>query len=251
MQQKNIVLQLAYDGTGYLGWQKTPTGKSIEELLETTLSTILRHPVKLQAASRTDSGVHARGQVVNFFTPNTTHDFARIQRSLNQLLPDDIAVLSVEEAPTFEFHPTLDVQSKEYHYLIARGPYLLPQLRLTHWHYPYELDLEEMRKACSFFIGRHDFKAFCNQRKDLNYEDTIRTLFNVEIEELAHNTLLITLKGDHFLYKMVRNIVGTLVYIGAKKIPLEQLPSIISGKNRVEAGITAPALGLSLHKINY
>jgi tRNA pseudouridine38-40 synthase len=247
----NIVLTIAYDGSDYLGWQKTSFGASVEATLTSTIEQILQHKVKLQAASRTDKGVHATGQVVNFFSQKQALDLKKLQHSLNQLLPDDIAVLDLTQAEDQEFHPTLSAKGKEYHYHLALGPYLLPQLRKTHWHLAYPIDTDLLREACSYFIGKRDFKTFCNQRKDLRYEDTIRTLFDIKIEESAHNTLRIVLIGDHFLYKMARNIVGTLVYVAAQKISLDELPSIIEGKKRDEAGITAPAHGLSLHKIYY
>lgn len=244
-------MQLAYDGTGYLGWQKTSVGRSVEGVLSCTLEQILQHKIKLQAASRTDRGVHALGQIVNFFTDKPNLNIKRLKESVNELLPNDIQVVGMKYADDENFHPTLSAKSKEYHYLIAQDPYLLPHLRFTHWHFPYPLDLDLVHKACECLVGTKDFKTFCNQRKNLRYEDTVRTLFDLEVTRGEHNTLRISLTGDHFLYKMARNIVGTLIYVGAQKIPLDELPAILEGKKRQDAGITAPAHGLTLYKIYY
>ncbi len=248
MQARNIVLCIAYDGSQYLGWQKTKEGPSIEGALQLALETILQHTISLQAASRTDRGVHATGQVVNFFTPNTINT-ANLQKRLNQLLPDDIVVRDIYHAAD-DFHPTLHATKKEYHYHIASGLLMLPHLRHTHWHVP-SVALDTMERACSAFVGTHDFKAFCNHRKDLCYESTIRTLFAVKLEEQPHSTCRITLFGDHFLYKMARNIVGTLVDIGKGNITIDEIKSIFASSSRPCAGVTAPAHGLVLHKVFY
>ncbi|MDB6080989.1 MAG: trua3 [Chlamydiia bacterium] len=248
---KNIVLVVAYDGTHYYGWQKTGTKPSIEETLQIALEKILQHPIKLQAASRTDRGVHADSQIVNLFTSKSIEP-AKLKRSLNQLLPSDIRVLTAHEAISYEFHPTLDAKSKEYHYNIVYEKELMPHLRHTHWHIPDLLDLQAMQKASSIFIGTNDFRSFCNQRKNLEYEHTIRSLSSLKIVELdQEKRLRIELIGNNFLYKMARNIVGTLVYVGQQKIALDALPAILESKKRIYAGITAPAQGLTLHKVNY
>ena len=140
---RNLKLTLSYEGTQYLGWQKTKMGPSIEETLEKALSQVLRHPVKLQAASRTDAGVHAAGQVINLFT-SSPEDLFRLKKSFNGVLPRDISVLTLEEMPD-AFHPTLDAQGKEYHYHICLGNVQLPFLRLVSWHFPYPLNIDEMQ----------------------------------------------------------------------------------------------------------
>ena len=246
----NIILTVAYDGTQFYGFQKTPTDSSVDGELEQALVTILQNKVLLQAASRTDRGVHASGQIVNFFTSKNPN-LQKLHRSLNQLLPEDLAVLKVKEAPFFEFHPTLHAKAKVYHYQIYSSPTLMPYHRFTHWHIPTALNLDLMRKACSLFIGSHDFKAFCNQRKGLCYKDTVREISNLEIIEVEKNRLRIEITGTNFLYKMARNISGTLVYVGMEKLQLADIKNIISKKIRVEAGITAPAQGLFLHQVLY
>ncbi len=247
---KNIKLVIAYDGTHYLGWQKTPKGPSIEEALEIVLKRIFQHPVTLQAASRTDAGVHANGQVVNFFTEKDQIQFDCLQVSLNQLLPPDIVVLKAEEE-VLAFHPTLDCKCKEYHYFICKDHVQMPEHRLYSWHCPRLDFLSEMLQASKIFVGKHDFSAFCNLKKQQNYESYVREILSVEVEPHTQERWVIKIRGSNFLYKMVRNIVGTLVYVGRGKITLDQVPQILASHDRRLAGITAPAHGLYLHQVFY
>lgn len=245
----NIKLVIAYDGTRYFGWQATPTGPSIEETLQQTLEQILQHPVALQAASRTDAGVHAIGQVVNFITSKSP-DLVRLTISLNQLLPKDVAVMDasfMDEA----FHPTLDVTGKTYRYSLCNGTYQLPQLRGFSWHYPHALDLDAMKAAATLMQGQHNFSALCNQKKHHPYHDYVRLVSNIEFDQQEHHELLITVHGQNFLYRMVRNLVGTLVYVGVGKIAVDEVPTILSSQQRILAGPTAPAHGLTLVKVLY
>lgn len=235
---KNLKLTIAYEGTSFLGWQKTRMGPSIEEELEKTLSQILQHPVNLQAASRTDAGVHAEGQVVNFFTDSAL-ELPRLQKSLNGLLPKDISVLHIEQEKE-DFHPTLDCTAKEYHYHFCLGSTQLPFRRRFSWHYSYPVDLEAMRCEAKALVGKHDFSAFTNEKE----EDCVREIFDIEI---FPDTIRVV--GNRFLYKMVRNIVGTLIYIGSCK--LANLAEIIESKDRTRAGMTAPAHGLILKRVIY
>ena len=246
---KNIRLTVAYDGTDFCGWQKTKMGSSIEETLEEVLIELLQEKVTLQAASRTDAGVHAEGQVVTF---NLVKPIApdKLRRGLNALLPKTITVTAVEQVPE-PFHPTLDACGKEYRYALCTGPWQLPHHRHFSWHVPYSLDLEAMRKGAKFFLGTHDFTSFCNQRKDLRYPDKRRTLVQLEIEELDGGRIAFNLVGNSFLYKMVRNIVGTLVFVGRGKLKADAIPAILEAKKRVAAGMTAPAHGLCLKRIFY
>jgi tRNA pseudouridine38-40 synthase len=248
----NIKLTIAYDGTRYLGWQKTVSGPSIEESLEKALKTILSHDVRLQAASRTDAGVHASGQIVNFICDRTVdpHQLDLWRGSLNGLLPRDISVLNLEMTLD-SFHPTLDCIGKEYHYLMSTDHVQIPHERLYSWHYPADLDITAMRKETESLIGEKDFTAFCNEKKNCDYTDFVRRVDEISIEELPERRLRFIIKGNNFLYKMVRNIVGTLVYVGCRKIPVDTLPEILASGDRTRAGITAPNHGLCLHKVFY
>jgi len=240
----NIKLIVAYQGTHYLGWQKTPMGPTIEGVLEKAVSQILQHTVKLQAASRTDAGVHAEGQVVNFFT-EINLDFKRFQKSLNSLLPKDISILDIKKMPD-HFHPTLASQGKVYEYSICLGPVQLPFQRLVSWHVFYSCDLHKMQQGALFLVGQHDFSAFTNQKQANN----IREIYTMEIESV-NGGLKIRVKGNNFLYKMVRNVVGTLVYVGCGKLSPFDLLDLLASKDRTRAGVTAPAHGLTLKNVLY
>jgi tRNA pseudouridine38-40 synthase len=247
--KKNIKLIIAYDGTHYLGWQKTKMGPSIEETVQVELERILQEKIVLQAASRTDAGVHAENQVLNFFTENADLDCRRLLRSLNGLLPNDISVKSVSVVPE-DFHPTVNCQSKEYHYYLCNHELQLPFFRRLSWHYFYPLNLDDMRAAAEKLVGKHDFSAFCNDRI-VPGKDAVRTIHRIEIDRLEDGRVRVAIRGNKFLYRMVRNIVGTLAYIGSEKLPLDAIPQILTSGDRTQAGMTAPAHGLSLHQVFY
>ncbi len=223
----NIKLTLLYKGTAFLGWQKTRAGPSIEHHLEHALQTLLGEKVILQAASRTDAGVHAQGQIVNFhssYIPN--------QIALNKLLPEEIRVKKMTHTAD-SFHPTIDATGKEYHYLITNHSFQLPFDRDYAWHFPYSLNLELMKEASKKLIGTHDFSLFCNWSLS-NPENKTRVLTQIIIHSTQYG-FRFEIKGHSFLYKMVRNLVGHLAYIGAGKL------------NRM----TAPAHGLTLKRVYY
>ncbi|MGC2596276.1 MAG: tRNA pseudouridine(38-40) synthase TruA [Rhabdochlamydiaceae bacterium] len=245
---QNIKLVIAYLGSSFFGWQKTKVGPTIEETLENTLQTILQHEVKLQAASRTDAGVHAEGQVVNFTTPKSLC-LKSLQQRLNFMLPRRISIISIEWAPD-DFHPTLSCLKKEYWYHLCYGFAQIPFLRKTSWHFPSSLDLAPMRKASEHLTGTHDFSAFCNERP-LWDRSPVCKIEKIEIFPLPMKQLCISITGDHFLYKMARNIAGTLAYVGCGKLTADQIPSILASKDRTQAGITAPAHGLILKRVFY
>lgn len=246
----NVKLTIAYDGTAYLGWQKTTMGPSVEEALESSLAVILQEKVALQAASRTDAGVHAVGQVVNFISNKAEISLQKFQLSLNSLLPKDISVLSADFMPV-AFHPTLDCKSKEYHYQLCYSTAQLPHERHFAWHYPRALDIASMHEAARLLVGKRDFSTFCNFKKNSTYTDYVRDLHSIDVIDLPDQRLRFEIKGNNFLYKMVRNLVGTLVYVGCGKITLESIPDIVTSKERPQAGVTAPAHGLFLYKVYY
>lgn len=244
----NIKLTIAYDGTHYKGWQKTKDGASIEGTLQATLEQILQHPVVLQASSRTDAGVHAQGQVVNFFSAKLPTAFDKFTISLNGLLPKDIVVLASELAET-SFHPTTDAIGKEYHYYTCCTPVQMPRDRFYSWHYHYPVDLALMQKAAAILCGGHDFSTFCNKQKRQAYSHYVREILTIDIQPLGGGRYRFVIRGNSFLHKMVRNLVGTLIYIGRGKIDIETLPAILNSKDRTTAGVTAPAHGLFLHRV--
>jgi len=222
-------------------------GPSIEEELEKALATLLRHPVELQAASRTDAGVHALGQVVNF---KTSADVSpRMLKGGNALLPHDIRLLSLEEAPV-DFHPTLDAKGKEYAYEICTDAVQSPFHHLLSWHFPYALDLGAMRAAADRLIGTHDFSSFCNDRSLID-PDPVCTLQTISIETLEKTRVRIVVTGNRFLYKMMRNLAGTIAYAGCGKIAPDSIGDILMSCDRRLAGVTAPAHGLYLQRVLY
>ncbi len=224
-------------------------GPSIEQTLQGALEKIVQHPVILQAASRTDAGVHALGQVVNFFTSNPIES-GRLIFSLNRLLPKDIVVSSIEEVSP-SFHPTLHCRGKEYRYYVCYDVFQPPHQRFYEWHVPFPLDVEEMKRAIPYLLGEHDFAAFCNFKMNTNYPSTIRRIDQIILEEHGHRRLIFSIKGNNFLYRMVRNVVGTLIHIGKAKIKKEEIPAILQSEKRANAGITAPAHALFLQSVFY
>ncbi|MCB1135816.1 MAG: tRNA pseudouridine(38-40) synthase TruA [Chlamydiia bacterium] len=246
----NVRLILAYDGSAYLGWQDSQTGPSIEAALRLALEQILQQPLQLQAASRTDAGVHADGQVVNFLCEKAPTDLDRLRYGVNCLLPPDIRVLEASLMPD-AFHPTLDATGKTYRYTVCWGAVQHPKQRCYAWHFPRNLDLDSMRAAAKLLVGTHNFRAFCNQKKNEGYDDHTRTVTDIQIRELPGDSLELVVSGKSFLYKMVRNIVGTLLYVGSGKMLAEDVQTLLQDGARTEGAITAPAHGLTLSSVLY
>lgn len=243
-----VALTVAYDGGAFLGWQKTEEGPSIEEALERALFHIFHFKPVLQAASRTDRGVHASGQIVQFILEKEIEP-KKLLLGLNALLPYEIRILEARICP-ITFHPTLDALGKEYIYRLALGTAPHPLFREMAWHVPKFCLSEEVLLAIPDLVGERDFKAFCNQRKGLNYPTTVRNLKSITWKK--EGTLLtFSLIGDHFLYKMARNIVGLLVQIGEGKFARELIPLLFQNRVRKEGAMTAPAHGLSLERVFY
>lgn len=229
---------ISYDGTRYLGWQKTKAGPSIQEEIEKAIARITGETTLPEAASRTDRGVHAEGQVIQF-TLGRSMDPQKLLKGMNAALASDIRV---KEITRQEFHPTLDAALKQYRYQICQGPVQNPTMRLYSWHFRYPLDREKILRAAKDLVGTHDFSAFANEEE----KDPICTVESIDFDEKQF-----WVRGDRFLYKMVRNLVGTLVYIGCGKLPEGFIPALLASKDRKLAGITAPAHGLYLHQVFY
>ena len=243
---KRIKLTIAYDGTNYCGWQIQPNGITIEEILNKALSKMTGEEVFVIGASRTDSGVHAMGNVAVFDT-ETTIPAEKIAVALNQRLPDDIVITKSEEVP-LDFHPRYCNCSKTYEYHIINTRIPIPTKRLTNYFVSYVLDIDKMRQAASYLVGEHDFVSFCNVRTDV--ENTVRTITALDILTNG-NEITIRITGNGFLYNMVRIIVGTLVRVGRGFYEPEKVKEILEAKDRKAAGVTAPAHGLMLVEIKY
>jgi tRNA pseudouridine38-40 synthase len=240
---------IAYDGTPYGGWQVQSNAPSIQSLVQNALSIALRTPTALTGSGRTDAGVHALGQTAHFSAPSDT-SLPKLLASLNGLLPHEIRVLSIEEVEA-DFHARYSAKSKIYHYYLHLDP--TPDPFNSHYAYrvPHPVDLTLLRQAANLLIGTHDFSAFANEAsKGSAAKNGVRTLFRLEIVPTPKG-VRVECEGNGFLYKMVRNIVGTLLDISCGKIPLEALPEILASKNRSQAGRTAPAHGLFLFEVKY
>lgn len=242
-----IMLIIAYDGTNYCGWQKQPNGITIEEVLNNALKDLLKEDIEVIGASRTDSGVHALGNVAVFDT-ETKITPEKIAYALNVRLPDDIRIQSSKEVD-INFHPRHCNSIKTYEYKIFNRSINMPMHRLyTNFVYN-KLDVNKMQKAATYLIGEHDFKAFCSVRTSA--KSTIRRLYSICIEKNDEDIITITLKGNGFLYNMVRIIVGTLIVIGKSKMPPEKMKEILESKDRTNASPTALARGLCLVGIDF
>ena len=241
-----VKMVVAYDGTNYRGWQVQPNGITIEEVLNRELTALLKEPVTVAGASRTDSGVHSLGNVAVFDT-ETRMPADKIAFALNQRLPEDIVVQGSCEVPA-DWHPRYQNSCKTYEYRILNRTFRMPARRFDTYFYHHRLDVERMQRAAAYLVGEHDFKSFCTAKS--NVEDTVRTIDCLEVEK-EEDTIVIRVSGSGFLYNMVRIIAGTLMEVGRGHIAPEEMVRILEAKKRREAGPTAPACGLTLVGIEY
>jgi tRNA pseudouridine38-40 synthase len=243
---KRIKMIVAYEGTNYCGFQVQPNGITIEEVLNQKLMELLKEPIKIIGASRTDSGVHALGNVA-VFDSNTPIPGNKLAFALNHLLPEDIRIQGSCEVP-MDFHPRYCHTRKTYEYKIVNRTFPIPMLRnFAHFEH-YKLDVEKMQVAAGYLVGKHDFKSFATAKPFVT--DTVRDIYSLEIRE-EEGVITIRVEGNGFLYNMIRIIAGTLMAIGMGRMNLEEMPNILSGCDRNLAGPTAPANGLTLVKIEY
>ncbi len=245
----NIKLTIAYDGTNYHGFQEQcGTGfKTVQEVLENKLSRLAGRQVRITGAGRTDAGVHARGQVVNFDSGTWTIPPQRVACALNGMLPDDIAALESAAVPG-SFHARFSATAKLYRYTIYNGKMPVPFHRLYSYHIPRPLDVAVMRAAARHLVGKHDFKAF--RALGTPVKTTVRTLFDAAVSQ-KDGMVFIDLRADGFLYHMARMIAGTLIRVGLGRLPAAGISEILAGSDRFRAGPTAPARGLCLEKVEY
>lgn len=244
---RNIRLLIEYDGTNYLGWQVQPKGLTIQGILEEKIALLTGQPVQLFGSGRTDSGVHALGQVAHFKTQNQM-DIPTIQRALNSLLPQDIVVRKAEEVGE-GFHARKHSKSKIYEYRILNRNLRSAFHRRYVWHIPQKLNLAEMKKATQSLIGDHDFSAFRTVGSPTR--TTVRRVIRAEWKRGRDGLIRFEIEANGFLKQMVRSIIGTLVEIGRGKMKAEDLRKILNSRDRREAGPTAPAQGLFLKEVRY
>jgi len=245
-----LKLTIAYDGSGYAGWQVQKTGIGVQQKIEEALAKLFPSVRRIHGSSRTDTGVHALGMVAHVEIPPAEFKMpiAKVALALNSFLPEDIRIVSAVRCPE-EFHARFDASGKQYRYFVWNHTAMNPLLRHTAWQVPQKLDLEAMRAASALFVGKHDFKSFAATR-NYEMETTVRTLTRCDIRR-SGPLLTFIIEGDGFLYKMCRGIVGTLVQAGRGKFTGKQLKAMLAARDRREAGMSAPAHGLVLWKVHY
>jgi len=243
---RHIRLVVEYDGTSLCGWQRQANGPTVQEHLESALAQLLQHAVTISGASRTDAGVHARGQVASFRTdkPIPLHG---VRRGLNSLLPESIAITEATEVDE-GFHPRFSATGKHYRYTILVRPDRSPRWHHRAWHHPDPLDLVAMREGALCLHGEHDFSAF--RAAGCTARTTIRRVDEIDIQPIS-DRVVVDVRGNAFLRMMVRIVVGTLVEVGSGRRPAAQVAEILASKDRTQAGITAPAHGLELMAVRY
>lgn len=243
---RNLKAVMAYRGTNYHGFQRQSNASTIQETVERALSKVLNEPVVITGCSRTDTGVHANQYCFNVRT-NSSIPCINFCRGVNGELPYDISILSCEEAPD-SFHARFDCLGKEYIYKLhcseSKNPFA-PDLML---HYRRSLDTEMLQRAAAYFVGTYDFAAFCADCT--NVKSTIRTVYSFDIKKCGE-TVIMLVKGNGFLYNMIRIMTGTLLDINEHRLCPEDIPLILKSKNRLNAGRTAPAHGLYLNRVFY
>ena len=243
---KRVRLIIAYDGTNYCGWQVQINGITVEEVLNKALKDLLNEEIAVIGASRTDSGVHAMGNVAVFDT-ETRIPAEKISFALNQRLPNDIRIQKSDEVP-LDWHPRYRDSTKTYEYKILNRRFPDPLQRFyTHFMYM-PLDEQKMKEAAEYIVGEHDFASFCSAGSQV--ESTVRTVYSLSVNK-RDDVISIRITGNGFLDNMVRIIVGTLIKVGLGVYPPEHVKEIIEAKDRYVAGPKAPACGLTLVGIEY
>jgi len=242
-------LSIAYEGTHYAGWQIQDNVTTIQGLIKGSIEKVLKEKITLIGCSRTDSGVHALNQVAHFRTEQN-FDTKVLFKALNAMLPRDIRITSLEEAP-LDFHAQLSAKGKIYHYEISQKPFVMPFQRYYTYHCPFLLDYELLIKASQKFVGTHDFSAFANAASQgAAKKNPVRTLCRLDVKK-TETGIRLEFEGNGFLYKMVRNITGTLIEVGRGKVHIDEIDHIFESKDRRRAPRAAKAQGLTLIKILY
>ncbi|MBN1555253.1 MAG: tRNA pseudouridine(38-40) synthase TruA [Phycisphaerae bacterium] len=245
---RNLKLVISYDGRRYHGWQRQLAGiDTVQERIEQAAMRVLRHPLNVHGAGRTDAGVHAEGQVANIHTTNLNVPLRGMRMAFNSRLPSDIVIRSITLAAE-DFDASRSAVGKTYRYRICVSPQRPAEQAQRVWWYFRPIDADRMRDAAERLIGRHDFRGFASSAEDR--ETTVRTIFRCDVSEQGEE-IHVAVTGDGFLYNMVRNIVGTLVEIGRGHWPADRIDTILESRDRRDAGPTAPPDGLSMMCVYY
>ncbi|MFC1658275.1 tRNA pseudouridine(38-40) synthase TruA [Candidatus Omnitrophota bacterium] len=244
---RNIRLNVEYDGTRYQGWQRQKnTHATLQETIEEVLARVLQERVKLIGSGRTDAGVHALAQVANFKT-SCGIALNKLKQALNSLLPKDIVVTGAKEVD-LKFHSRFSAKSKTYRYTILNRKYPSAIRRNSAYFLPCKLHFKSMQKAARILLGRHDFRSF--QASDKRERGSVRRIEKIRLFKEG-DFIFIDIRANAFVYKMARNIVGTLVEIGRRNEPPENMRKILTSRNRKFAGPTVPGRGLCLLRVRY
>ena len=243
---RNIKLTIEYDGKDFNGWQKQKSKLNIQGEIERAIKEITNEDAELIASGRTDTGVHALGQVANFKT-NSSIPIEKIPIALNTKLKRSIRILNAEEVPD-RFHSRYNCKRKTYRYIINNSQNGTAIYRNLEFNFPQELNVDLMNEAAKFFFGEHDFKAF--KASGTSSKSSVRVIYDAKVYK-NDERVIIELTGNGFLYNMVRIIAGTLIDVGTKKIMPIQIQNIINSKDRSMAGKTLPPNGLYLVKVEY
>ena len=243
---RNIKLIVSYDGTEFSGWQTQAGVRTVQETLENAITALTGERVSANASGRTDAGVHAVGQVVNFYT-NSEHSLDVMVRAINAHLPADVVVREAADMAQ-AFDANRDARAKLYRYVIHDGPVPDPFLRRFCFHTSHKLDLAAMKEGALSLLGRHDFRSF--ETDWPNRMSSVRTVMHLTLNR-AGEWIWLDVEADGFLYNMVRAIAGTLINVGRGYWPPSQVRQILEAQDRRVAGPTAPALGLFLMRVRY
>ena len=243
---KRVKLTVAYDGTNYCGWQVQPNGVTIESELNRHLSELLGEEIRVIGASRTDAGVHARGNVAVFDT-SARMPAEKISYAMNTRLPEDIRIQDSREVAA-DFHPRFCKTVKTYEYRICNRRFPDPCSRLYSLFYYWDLDEKRMQRAADYLVGEHDFTSFCTHKPEIT--DHVRTIYSLGVVRDG-DLITVRVRGNGFLYNMVRIIVGTLLRVGSGMMEPEEIPDILAARSRSRAGETARPHGLTLAEISY
>ncbi|HLG31800.1 MAG TPA: tRNA pseudouridine(38-40) synthase TruA [Ignavibacteriaceae bacterium] len=240
----NYKLLIQYDGTEYSGWQSQQNAKSVQDEISDSISKLLKHKIVLIGSGRTDSGVHALGQVANFKS-SAKIDLRKFQYSLNSILPSDISVISVDQVDEF-FHSRFTAKSRTYLYVISKRK--SPFYKMYSYFYKGNLNVETLNDRSKILIGEKDFSSFCKNHQEV--ENKVCHIFSVKWKE-TEDLYLFFIEANRFLHGMVRAIVGLLLHACKNNLTPAQVEEIINLKNRQAAADTVPAKGLFLYKVRY
>jgi len=246
---RRILLELCYEGTNFCGWQIQPNGRSVQQTLMNALFMVFGVKIDVTGVSRTDSGVHAQQYFCHLDIINDAFDISKLCPALNFHLPDSVSALSSCVVDN-DFHARYNAVSKTYSFRILNREARSPFCDRHTIHFKQRLDVEAMQKAALHFVGKHDFASFMSAKSSTKENCTERTVFFLNIYE-KDDIIVIDISADGFLYNMVRIISGTLFFVGVGKIKHDDVPTIITSKNRGMAGPTLPAKGLTLEKVFY